>query len=181
MKIIFLKYIQVRHHIDLKKLLKQQTAKNIKKAILSSIISIDRSNSTHLEAINGIRLKIFKRIISLALTIEDLKKKLEDTNLNKDHLLFKIADAIMDENNGKRRFSLSFASKFCAYASKRILGEVKYPKYDNIFSNNLFLLLQKYIDENTSKNKNTYKINHEVKELNEYIKKYLLYINDIKK
>lgn len=110
---------------------------------MSSIISIDRSNSTHLEAINGIILKIFKRIISLALTIEDLKKKLEDTNLNKDHLLFKIADAIMDENNSKRRFNLSFASKFCAYASKRILGEVKYLKYDNIVSNNLFLLLQK--------------------------------------
>ncbi|WP_322962702.1 hypothetical protein RRG39_01785 [Mycoplasmopsis cynos] len=110
---------------------------------MSSIISIDRSNSTHLEAINGIRLKIFKRIISLALTIKDLKKKIEDTNLNKDHLLFKIADAIMDENNSKRRFNLSFASKFCAYASKRISGEVKYPKYDNIVSNNLFLLLQK--------------------------------------
>ncbi|MCU9935964.1 hypothetical protein ONA24_07375 [Mycoplasmopsis cynos] len=49
----------------------------------------------------------------------------------------------MDENNSKRRFNLSFASKFCAYASKRILGEVKYLKYNNIVSNNLFLLLQK--------------------------------------
>lgn len=74
MKIIFLKDVQTRHHIDLKKPIEATNSKEYKKAILSSIISIDRSNSTHLEAINGIRLKIFKRIIILALTIEDLKK-----------------------------------------------------------------------------------------------------------
>ncbi|WAM09732.1 hypothetical protein ONA24_07360 [Mycoplasmopsis cynos] len=75
MKIIFLKDVQNSSSYWFKKAIEATNSKEYKKAILSSIISIDRSNSTHLEAINGIRLKIFKRIISLALTIEDLKKK----------------------------------------------------------------------------------------------------------
>ncbi|WP_322961641.1 hypothetical protein [Mycoplasmopsis cynos] len=157
-----------------------ENAKNeYKKAILGSIISIDRSNSTHLEAIKGTRLEILNRIIEIAPDKEKLKKALTK-ELNENHILFKIADAVTGKDN-KNRFNLSFASKFCAYASKIILGEVKYPKYDSVVSNNLFYYYNKYVDENSDKNKNTYKINSTVKKIDEYIKKYLLYTNDINK
>ncbi|AKF40959.1 hypothetical protein AAW50_00665 [Mycoplasmopsis canis] len=152
-----------------------------KKAILGSIISIDRSNSTHLEAIKGTRLEILNRIIEIAPNKEQLEKELKNDDLNENHILFKITDAIIDNNNEKNRFNLSFASKFCAYASKIILGEVKYPKYDSVVSDNLFYFYNKYVDENSNKNKNTYKINHEIRKIDEYINKYLLYTNDIKK
>ncbi|WP_117275240.1 hypothetical protein [Mycoplasmopsis edwardii] len=131
-----------------------------------------------MEAIKGTRLEILNRIIEIAPNKEQLEKELKNDVLNENHILFKIADAVSGKDN-KKRFNLSFASKFCAYASKIILGKVKYPKYDSVVSHNLFYYYNKYVDENSNKNENTYKINSAVKKIDEYINKYLLYTNDI--
>ncbi|MBZ4212832.1 hypothetical protein LAD74_02445 [Mycoplasma sp. U97] len=151
--------------------------------ILGAIISVDRINSTHLEANKNARYKIWKRIINeITQDPKEFKNALEadcDLNNHENHILFKISYPVLKEDEKeKTRYNLSFASKFCAYATKIISGKMLYPKYDKIVRKNLHLYYKKYVDKNVKVSKNFYdKYDNNI----EKYKKYKNHIEEIVK
>ena len=53
----------------------------------------------------------------------------------------------MHKNKNGNRFNISFASKFCAYASKFLNCEIEYSKYDNVVSAALPKYVEIYLNE----------------------------------
>ncbi len=124
--------------------------------VLGAVISIDRSNSTHLEQVSDGRKRMRDRIVNCCPDLDSLKDALATpfTSNNQTHLISKMTEAglpaIKEPHNDV--FFISFASKFCAYsaAALGILnddGDVEYSKYDNVVSDHIKLYINAYLNE----------------------------------
>lgn len=131
---------------------------NFKRCVLGAIISIDSTNSTHLEAsING-RRRMCEIICEHCTNHIDLVNMLNVpfNPSNHNHLL-SLLTTKCEAKKGGARFNLSFASKFCSYASKFLGANNSYSKYDNIVSDALPEYVWIYLRE--KRKKREYKIN----------------------
>ena len=129
--------------------------KDYEKCLLGAIISIDRTNSTHLQAtING-RSKIKETIMKTCPDVDALRTELKkDLSSNKKtHLIKKISDALPAAKEGETRSNISFASKFCSYASIHLIDDDKYSKYDNVVAKHLSKYVLLYLNEKMQKEK----------------------------
>ena len=137
---------------------KMENGGNFEECLLGIIISIDRSNSTHLEsAVNG-RTKIKNIILNKCKNINDLRTELEkDFRLNaKEHILGLMSEEMEAKKKGTNRSNLSFASKFCSYASIFLKTKIEYSKYDNVVASHLSDYIKLYLNDNSTK-KSKYK------------------------
>lgn len=117
---------------------------NFEECLLGAIISIDRTNSTHLEsAIDG-RTKMKNIIMRKCHNVKELKEELnKDFRVDpKNHLIGLMCQELPAKGKESTRSNLSFASKFCAYASLNFKSSIEYSKYDNVVTSHL----GKYID-----------------------------------
>ena len=133
---------------------KMENGGNFEECLLGAIISIDRTNSTHLEsAIDG-RLKIKNIIMNACNNVDDLKRELnKDFHINpKEHLIGLMSEE-MDAKKKNKRSNLSFASKFCAYASICLGTKLEYSKYDNVVASHLGDYLRLYLNDRITKAK----------------------------
>jgi len=135
--------------------------------ILGAVISIDRSNSTHLEQVTDGRKRMRDRITRCCPDLVSLKEALAvpfSAN-NSNHLICKMTEAGMKSiKNETDVFFISFASKFCAYAAialnvKDSEGKsIEYSKYDNVVSDHLNVYAKLYLDLPKKPTKSSYKI-----------------------
>ena len=119
----------------------------------NAITSIDRANSTHLEAaING-RTTICERICNICKNYKDLISLLNKKFCSTDthHLIYLITAKMASKKTNQYRFNLSFASKFCEAASKYLGAKVQYSKYDNVVADNLYKYANAYLHRNIKK------------------------------
>lgn len=127
---------------------------NFKECLNEVIVEIDKINSTHLEAgING-RNEMVERILFLCDNVDDLKRELlkEFSVNNKEHILYKLTDKIKAKNREGYRYNLSFATKFCSYASQFLeLGD-NYSKYDSVVAKFLPYYSEAYLNKKITKN-----------------------------
>lgn len=131
---------------------KMENGGNFEECLLGAIISIDRTNSTHLEsAIDG-RLKIKDIIMNACNNVDDLKRELnKDFHINpKEHLIGLMSEE-MDAKKKNKRSNLSFASKFCAYASLCLGTKLEYSKYDNVVASHLGDYIRLYLNDRSTK------------------------------
>ena len=131
---------------------------DFKRCVLGAVISIDSTNSTHLEAsING-RKRMCEIICKYCTNYAELVGMLNVhfNPSNYDHLL-SLLTTQFESKKGGTRFNLSFASKFCSYASKFLESDNSYSKYDNVVSDALPEYVWIYLGE--KRKKGEYKIN----------------------
>ncbi len=159
--------------------------KEYKRFVDELVEVVDRSNATHLTAaING-RGKTAKRITTKCKTLQDLKNELskdpfiakngiEDVDPN--HILHKLSEPLPSKK-GSMRCNISFASKFCQFASKILGASYEYSKYDNIVSKALPAYINKYL--NIKYNSGYFLTGG--KSLSEKTRKYAKYCNCIDK
>lgn len=126
---------------------------DFQKCVLGAVTAIDSTNSTHLNVSKNGRLEMAKKICDCCSNYTDLKEELEVpfNPSNKEHILSKMSSNIPDKNK-KARFNLSFASKFCSYASYFLGLDVDYSKYDTIVSEALPEYVLFYLGEKRKKN-----------------------------
>lgn len=133
---------------------------NFEKCVLGAIIAIDKTNSTRLEASEHGR-KIIKNIICEKCNnyhdiIDMLKVPFKADNHN--HLISLLSGKTTIKTKGTSRYNISFATKFCSYASYFLRAGVEYPKYDEIVSNALPKYISIYLGK--EKKENEFKINY---------------------
>lgn len=129
-----------------------------KKCLLGAIISIDRTNSTHLEATKDGRMEMFKIISGASKDVNELQNELNkpfDSN-PKHHLIGLMSIDLPAKGKNGERSNLSFASKFCSYASAFLGCRNQYSKYDNVVSEHLKDYVYHYLGEKIKKNKVQY-------------------------
>ncbi len=142
---------------------------DFKKCVLGAIISIDSTNSTHLEAAyfekqDGTKVSCRKGmrdiICDKCSDYKDLLQMLDQPfdAKNPDHLISLLTEKTFQIKDGKPRYNISFATKFCAYASFFLGATIKYPKYDNVVSDALPKYEKIYL--NRKKKLKEYKIDH---------------------
>lgn len=133
--------------------------KDFKTCLKWAIVAIDRTNSTHLEACEKGRTVVLERILGLCDSVTSLKHELEKSIWDEGkHILFEIAKAMPGKRgkaNTKRddssRVNISFASKFCSYASIYLRTENKYSKYDRVVADNLPKYAKFYLGKDKKK------------------------------
>lgn len=122
---------------------------NFRKCVLGAIIAIDSTNSTHLEAAYSGR-KIMRDIIcKKCSSYHDLLNMLNipfDSS-NHEHLISLLTKKTIAKKDNVPRYNLSFATKFCAYASIFLNANIKYSKYDNIVSDALPKYVKVYLNK----------------------------------
>ena len=135
--------------------------------IKGAVESVDRENSTHLNADKCGRKEITERICKF--DTKELKKCLMNPDYNDMALVCEIAKVTSAKERARR--NLSFASKFCHYACFYVYEgkeyQDNYPIYDNVLKKVLPLYLEYY------------KITKEYN-LNNY-KDYRIAIDDVRK
>lgn len=122
-----------------------QGSKDFRECLRSVIVAIDRTNSTHLEASENGREKMFEIIASKCNDVVDLIRELgkvnEDGTIDEDNLIIEMSKEIpaivKDKSKTKMRRNLSFASKFFSYADLNLNKRARYSKYDTVVSNHL--------------------------------------------
>jgi len=129
-----------------------------KLCIQGAVISIDRSNSTHLETTKKGRKLMAERIIKKCPNIDALRNELEVTFTaeNENHLIAYMINpnvepslkSIKDNND---MFYLSFASKFCSYAAEWLETERQYSKYDDVVAMGLPGYIMAYLGKKVGK------------------------------
>ncbi len=114
--------------------------------LLGAIIAIDRTNSTRLESVGG-RKQMKDIVLEKCPDIIKLKRELEkEFNVDPEgHLIGHMSREISAENKSVNRSNLSFASKFCAYASKYLKCGKEYSKYDNVVASRLDEYISYYL------------------------------------
>jgi len=129
--------------------------KDFKRAVLGAVIAIDTTNSTHLLAAVGARKVMQERICKACQCQINMLKEL----LNKpfdpedsEHLINQLlapVPGVRKQKNGSVtfRYNISFASKFCSYASSYFHTHFEYPKYDSVVSDWLGKYLLAYTGE----------------------------------
>lgn len=132
---------------------------NFRKCVLGAVIAIDSANSTHLEAaVSGrktMRDIICKKCNNYLDLIDMLNTPFKLSNHK--HLNALLTTKTISKKDGKVRFNISFATKFCAYAHIFLNSKIQYSKYDNIVSSELPYYSEFYFHE--AKKLNEYKIN----------------------
>lgn len=121
-----------------------------KECVLGAVIAIDRSNSTHLETTENGRKKMARRIVKrcpdLDALIDCLSTPFESTD--DSHLLScMMRKGLKSIKDGSDMYYLSFASKFCSYASSSLDLTIDYSKYDNVVAKALPIYYQAYCKE----------------------------------
>lgn len=151
-----------------------QPRANFEKCLLGAIISIDRTNSTHLEAARNGRLEMKRIIMESCHSVYELKRELNRSFINdpSNHLIFKMCVDLPAKGKNGMRSNLSFASKFCAYASRCLKTHFEYSKYDNVVSKHLKDYIDIYLKQKITQN--TYKYSPETKKKSEDTQKYLI-------
>ena len=115
--------------------------------VLGAVISIDRSNSTHLETTKNGRKKMAQRIIKrcpdIKTMINCLSTPFESTDDN--HIIAcMVKKGFKSIKDGSDMYYLSFASKFCSYASTFLGLTIDYSKYDDVVARALPIYYQAY-------------------------------------
>lgn len=127
--------------------------KEYKRFIDKLVKAVDQSNATHLTAAIDGRGEMAKRIIAKCITLQDLRNELLKKpfitnngieNVDPNHILYELAGKLPDTKGGFR-CNLSFASKFCQFASKILNAGYEYSKYDNIVSKALPIYINEYL------------------------------------
>ena len=134
---------------------KMENGGNFEECLLGAIVSIDRTNSTHLEsAVNG-RTKIKNIILNKCKNVDDLKNELNKDfhNNPKEHLIGLMSVDLEAKKRGTVRSNLSFASKFCSYASIYLRTNLEYSKYDNVVASHLGDYIKLYLNDTSTKTK----------------------------
>ena len=143
---------------------------DFRKCVLGAIIAIDSTNSTHLEAaeliVNG-KVSASGRKAMRDIVCEHCKNhsdlvKMLNTPFdadNKNHLISLLSTKTVSKKDGNARYNLSFATKFCSYASLLLGASIDYSRFDNIVSDSLPKYEQIYL-KRTVKPKE-YKIEYE--------------------
>lgn len=133
---------------------KMENGGDFEECLLGAIISIDRTNSTHLESAVDGRLKIKEIILNVCNDVDDLKRELnKDFLVNPKQQLIGLMSVEMDAKKKNKRSNLSFASKFCAYASLCLGTGVEYSKYDNVVASHLGDYIKLYLNDLKTKTK----------------------------
>lgn len=132
---------------------------NFRKCVIGAVIAIDSANLTHLEAAVS-RRKTMRNIVCEKCNnyldlIDILNTPFKPSNHN--HLIALLSTKTFSKKDGKVKFNISFATKFCAYASVFLNSKIQYSKYDNIVSSELPYYSEFYLQE--TKKLNEYKIN----------------------
>lgn len=157
---------------------------SFRQCVMGAIISIDSTNSTHLEAGENAREELCNRICNKYKNVAELKAALEkDYKADCDHLLYLLTDAVASKKNKEKRYNLSFASKFCSYAAKFLNTERQYSKYDAIVAKNLWYYVAFYLNCDDVPSKNSFSVENtrykEKTEVHKYISVYEEYCNAI--
>lgn len=124
------------------------------RCLLGAVIAVDTTNSTHLEACENGRKQICSIIYKCASNVDELIEKLNepfDSN-NSGHLIAQISKGIPAKKKDGLRYNISFATKFCAYASIALGATERYSKYDNVVSDALPEYSKVYLKEEPGKN-----------------------------
>lgn len=164
---------------------------NFEECVLGAVSAIDRTNSTRLMVEQSGRDKMVDKICN-TLNCKSYKDLVNLLNIpfkkdNKEHILSVLTKRIDGKDNS--RYNLSFASKFCSYASQWLkdVGVIEeYSTYDNIVSRTLPKYVEVYLNE-TRKLKDyqvyAYARNNlnEEEKFNEILTIYERYSNDIKR
>lgn len=137
---------------------KDKTNSNFKKNVLGAVIAIDTFNKTHLESCKDGRTKMRDRICNVCRDLNGLVTKLnEPFDSNKsDHLISILTGEIDAKKQDQKRFNLSFATKFCSYASFFLTAKATYSIYDSIVSEYLPEYVREYLGKQVPKS--SYKI-----------------------
>lgn len=137
---------------------KMENDGNFEECLLGAIISIDRTNSTHLESAVQGRRKMKDIIMGKCKNVSDLKRELNrDFRINpKEHLIGLMSVDLEAKKRGTVRSNLSFASKFCSYASLFLKTQLEYSKYDNVVASHLDGYIKLYLKDSSIK-QNEYK------------------------
>ena len=133
---------------------KDNSKYSYEECVLGAVISIDRSNSTHLETTQNGRKEMAKRITKRCPDIESLRRSLLTPfkSSEKDHLIScMIRTGFKSIKDGSDMYYLSFASKFCSYASSYLGLEIDYSKYDNVVAKALPKYCMTYCNEKVGK------------------------------
>ena len=141
---------------------------NFSYCVLGAIIAIDTTNSTHLESAKNGRSIMRDRICEVCTNSSDLLHKLNIpfTPNDDQHLIRILTKETPSTKKGEYRTNLSFASKFCANASRFLKGDFEYSKYDNVVSDALPKFMFTYLNE--KKNTKEYSRNGKPKKQEEY-------------
>lgn len=126
---------------------------DFEECLINVVTEIDKTNSTRLESGENARKEMVNRILSLCSNVDELKNELlkEFSVNNKEHILWKLTDKIKAKKKDGHRYNLSFATKFCSYASIHLnLGDL-YSKYDGVVSRFLPTYSEIYLNEKTAK------------------------------
>lgn len=154
--------------------------------ICNCVNSVDRENSTHLNADGVGRKEISKRIKDAWGNLESLKEELKKRDFSEKGIIHILSKETKpgDRNKYKPRVNISFASKFCQIACYYLFdGEEQdnFSKYDTVVKNVIFsgiyqkqLPIKKTTPEKKDLEKENYKNNY-----GELYKKYSDYVDAI--
>lgn len=135
-------------------------SQSYERTLMGAVISIDRANSTHLESSLSGRKEIWKRIKKKCGNKKELLRMLNIpfTADLQSNLISIITEPIGAKGENKdKRYNLSYATKFCAYAAYFLGADQSYSKYDNVVSDALPLYVKEYLGEDCKKGR--FKIN----------------------
>jgi hypothetical protein len=138
---------------------------DIRFLVSGAVAAVDRENSTHLNSTSKVtqnkttpigRTVITERICRRCITIGGLKERLKNDDFTEEGLLSKLAELIdidvikelVDKSSikcSKERTNLSFASKFCHYASFYLFDKDEYRDRYSIFDREVGRLLPYYL------------------------------------
>ncbi len=158
--------------------------------LLGAIIAIDRTNSTRLESVEDGRERMRDIVLKKCPDTNALKRELrKDFNKNpEDHLIGLLSCELPAKNKSGNRSNLSFASKFCAYASQYLECGKEYSKYDNVVASRLDEYISYYLKKsvkvseikyNSQKKKKYKKDEEKLKYVLSVYREYSSYIREI--
>lgn len=130
-----------------------QNNSDFRRNVLGAVIAIDRTNSTHLEACANGRIEMRNIICGCCNNYRDLIDKLNDrfSSDNHNHMIALLTQPIQSKGKEGKRYNLSFATKFCSYASTFLNASRHYSKYDNVVSAALPMYGRIYLGMNIPK------------------------------
>ncbi len=135
-----------------------KTNSNFEKNVLGAVIAIDSFNKTHLESCKDGRKEMCDRICHACSDLNGLMAKLNESfnSKNSEHLISILTREIDAKKQDQKRFNLSFATKFCSYASFFLATKATYSIYDSIVSEYLPEYVREYLGKQVPKS--SYKI-----------------------
>ena len=157
---------------------------DFERCLKGAIIAIDRVNSTHLEASENGRQTMFDIINEATGSVDKLKTALEinflDDKTDKEkHLIGLMSIKMKAKGKPSYRRNVSFATKFCAYASAQLGCTMSYSKYDRVVSSHLYEYIEHYLGEKVRKNEFDITSSMDLKQTLSTYSEYATYIERI--